>query len=47
LIGLLVQGKRKGLIPSIKHELDALRDIAGFRIADSLYWRILHDEKDA
>jgi hypothetical protein len=47
LIGLLVQGKRKGLIPSIKHELDALRDIAGFRIADSLYWRILHDEKEA
>jgi predicted nucleic acid-binding protein len=46
LIGLLVQGKRKGLIPSIKHELDALRDIAGFRIADSLYWRILHDEKE-
>lgn len=47
LIGLLVEAKRKGLILSIKHELDTLRDIAGFRIGDSLYWRILHDEKEA
>lgn len=47
LIGLLVEAKRKGLISSIRQELDALRDIAGFRIADSLYWRILRDEKEA
>jgi uncharacterized protein len=47
LIGLLIEAKRKGLIPSIKHELDALRDIAGFRIADSLYFRILYDVKEA
>jgi uncharacterized protein len=47
LIGLLVEAKRRGLILSIKQELDALRDIAGFRIADSLYWRILRDEKEA
>jgi len=47
LIGLLVEAKRKGLIPGIKHELDALRDIAGFRIADLLYRQILRDEKEA
>lgn len=47
LIGLLVEARRKGLISSIKGELDALRDIAGFRIAESLYWRILRDEKEA
>jgi uncharacterized protein len=47
LIGVFVEAKRKGFIPSIKGELDALRDIAGFRIADSLYWRILNDEKEA
>jgi predicted nucleic acid-binding protein len=47
LIGLLIDGKRKGLILSIKKELDALRDVAGFRIADSLYRQILRDEKEA
>jgi len=47
LIGVLVEAKRKRLIPTIKAELDALRDVAGFRIADELYWRILKDEKEA
>jgi predicted nucleic acid-binding protein len=47
LIGLLVEAKRKGLIANIKGELDALRDVAGFRIADSLYRQILRDEKEA
>jgi hypothetical protein len=47
LIGLLVEAKRKGLIANMKGELDALRDVAGFRIADSLYRQILRDEKEA
>jgi uncharacterized protein len=47
LIGLLVEAKRKGLIANIKSEVDALRNVAGFRITDSLYRQILHDEKEA
>jgi hypothetical protein len=47
LIGLLIEAKRKGLIANMKGELNALRDIAGFRIADSLYRQILHEEKEA
>ena len=44
LIGALIEAKHKGLIRSIKPYLDALRDIAGFRISDILYLRILQDE---
>jgi hypothetical protein len=47
LIGVLVEAKRRRLIPTIKAELDALRDVAGFRIAQELYWRVLKDEKEA
>lgn len=46
LIGLLVEAKRKGLIPNVKGEVNALRDIAGFRIADSLYRQVLRDEEE-
>jgi predicted nucleic acid-binding protein len=44
LIGVLREAKRKRLIPTIKPYLDALRDLAGFRISDRLYWRVLQDE---
>ena len=44
LIGALIEAKHKGLVRSIKPYLDALRDIAGFRISDILYLRILQDE---
>lgn len=47
LIGVLVEAKRRRLIPTIKAELDALRDVAGFRIAEDLYRRVLKDEKEA
>jgi uncharacterized protein len=47
LIGVLVEAKRRMLIPAIKAELDALRDAAGFRIAEDLYRRVLEDEKEA
>jgi predicted nucleic acid-binding protein len=44
LIGILVEAKHKGLIHKIKPYLDALRDIAGFRVAQELYYRVLQDE---
>jgi len=44
LIGILVEAKRKGLINAIKPHLDTLRDVAGFRVSDTLYIRVLQDE---
>jgi len=44
LIGILVEAKHKGLIHKIKPYLDALRDMAGFRVAQELYYRVLQDE---
>jgi predicted nucleic acid-binding protein len=44
LIGVLIEAKRKGLIGEIRTLLDALRDVAGFRISESLYQRVLRDE---
>ena len=44
LIGVLVEAKHKGVLSAVKPQLDALRDIAGFRIRDALYVRMLHDE---
>jgi predicted nucleic acid-binding protein len=46
LVGVLIVAKRKELIPAIKPCLDALRDLAGFRIKDFLYTRILKDENE-
>ena len=46
LIGVLVEAKRKGLIQKVKPYLDALRDIAGFHISDTLYLRVLGDERE-
>jgi predicted nucleic acid-binding protein len=47
LIGVLIEAKRKGLIRAVKPHLDALRDIAGFRIRETLYLRVLQDEGEA
>jgi uncharacterized protein len=47
LIGVLIEGKRRGLITSIKPYLDQLRDIAGFRLSEVLYARVLQDEKES
>jgi uncharacterized protein len=44
LIGSLIAAKRKGLMLAIKPRLDALRDVAGFRISAALYMRVLRDE---
>ena len=43
LIGGLVEAKHRGLIRSIKPRLDALRDVAGFRISSALYMRVLQE----
>lgn len=40
LLGLLVDGKRRGLIPAIKPLIDALRE-ARFFVADDLYAAVL------
>ena len=47
LIGVLIEAKRKGLIGAVKPLLDALRDIAGFRVRDALYECVLQDEGEA
>ncbi len=46
LIGVLIEAKRKGLLQAIRPYLDALRDIAGFRISENLYSRVLQDEHE-
>ena len=44
LIGVLVEARHKGLIGAVKPQLDALRDLAGFRVSEALYARVLRDE---
>jgi len=44
LIGTLIQAKRRGLIEAVRPYLDALRDVAGFRVSEALYRRVLRDE---
>ncbi len=46
LIGALVEAKHRGLIRAVKTHLDALRDIAGFRVVEALYVRVLQDERE-
>ncbi|MBU1148150.1 MAG: DUF3368 domain-containing protein [Candidatus Omnitrophica bacterium] len=43
LISVLVEGKGKGLMSAVKPQLDALRNMAGFRISATLYERVLQD----
>lgn len=47
VLGVLIEAKAQGLIDNVKPLLDALRDQAGFWIAESLYDRVLRfaDEK--
>lgn len=44
LVGVLVEAKSKALVREIKPLLDALRDIAGFRLSEDLYSRVLKDQ---
>ncbi len=47
LIGVLIAAKQRGLIVGIKPLLDTLRNIAGFRVDEALYQRVLKDEGEA
>ena len=44
LVGILIESKRKGMISAIKPCLEALRDLAGFRLHEGLYVKVLQDE---
>ncbi len=46
LVGVLIEAKHRGIIRAVKPYVDMLRDIAGFRIRDDLYHRILEDEAE-
>jgi predicted nucleic acid-binding protein len=41
-VGVLIEAKKKGLIPLVKPSLDALR-VSGFYLGDELYERVLRD----
>ena len=43
-MGVLIEAKHKGALSAVTPLLGALRGIAGFRIRDTLYERVLHDE---
>ena len=43
LVGVLVESKRRGIIPAVSPILQSLRERAGFRLSDALYRRILQD----
>lgn len=42
VIGILIRAKREGRIPSLREELDRLRNDAGFWIGDDVYRKALH-----
>ncbi len=44
VIGVLIEAKQQGLLANIKAQMDQLRNIAGFRISDELYRRVLADQ---
>ncbi len=46
VVGVLVEAKHRGIVRAIKPYLDQLRDIAGFRISDELYQRVLTDQME-
>lgn len=47
VIGVLIDAKHHGLIAEVKPYLDQLRIIAGFRVSEALYQRVLADEHEA
>ena len=44
VVGVLIEAKHKGYVQAIQPHLDALRDLAGFRVSEALYRRVLQDE---
>ena len=47
LIGVLIEAKHRGLIDEVGPQLTALRTLAGFRVSDALYVRVLQGEGEA
>lgn len=47
LIGILIEAKSKRAISGIRPLLDALRDIAGFRLSEELYEWVLQDQEES
>jgi uncharacterized protein len=41
VIGILLEAKAKGFVTSVRPHLDALRQVAGFYLKESLYQAIL------
>lgn len=46
LVGVLIAAKRRGLIATVKPDLDRLRNEIGFYLSDTLYQRVLSDENE-
>ncbi len=44
VVGVLLEAKHKRFVQAIQPPLDALRDLAGFRVSEALYRRVLQDE---
>jgi len=44
VVGVLIEAKHKGFLQAIQPHLDALRNLAGFRVSEALYRRVLQDE---
>ena len=47
VLGVLIEAKQRGLIKEVKLYLDQLRDVAGFRISDGLYRRVLKEWEES
>lgn len=45
-VGVLIEASHKALIGSLKPYLDASRDVAGLRLSDELYSRVLADAQE-
>ena len=41
VLSILVEAKRRGLVPAVKPIIQQLRDDAGFRLSDNLVFRVL------
>ncbi len=46
LVGVIIEAKSRALVREIKPLLDALRDVAGFRLSEDLYALVLKDQEE-
>ena len=46
LVGLLIWAKRRGKIAAVRPRLEALRDVAGFRLSHEFMRRVMQDEEE-